>query len=62
MYQIHQKLMKKRELKQKEKEMGASAADLETEEPIKAAPKSCDPPARAIPQTSFMNDAIIKKS
>ena len=61
MYQIHQKLMKKRELKQKEKEMGA-AADLETEEPIKAAPKSCDPPARAIPQTSFMNDAIIKKS
>jgi hypothetical protein len=47
MYEIHQKLMKKRELKQKEKEMGG---DLETAETVKAAaPKSCVPTARAIP-------------
>ena len=46
MYEIHQKLMKKRELKQKQKEMGAG---LEAQEPA-AVPKSCAPTAaRAIP-------------
>jgi len=40
--------MKKRELKQKEKEMGAASGDLETEPA--AAHKSCVvPPARAVP-------------
>jgi len=60
MYEIHQKLMKKRELKQKEKDMAATGA-----EPLEEAPKAkaaVVPPARAIPQSSFMNDAIMKKS
>ena len=49
--------MKKRELKQKEKEAG-----IETEVPkASAAPAAVGVP-RAIPQSSFMNDAIIKKS
>ena len=57
MYEIHQKRMKKRELKQKEKEAG-----IETEVPkASAAPAAVGVP-RAIPQSSFMNDAIIKKS
>lgn len=61
MYEIHQKLMKKRELKQKEKESSLATDLLSGVVALTAA--AVVPQARAATtQSSFMNDTIIKKS